>query len=157
MQACVKAQELMSWILPSFLCFIFNIIFLKLIVACRLCVIYVRELIPMCRLWLHGLYWLYGPHCPLSPERPLNLITHSWHGYIFSITGHLSSVQSFDAFFIVSPHYFWTISWVASEMSHSILAIKWYQNNGIQEQMLVLTLLILQTKYSGFEGQYHAC
>ena len=29
------------------------------------------------KMWLHGLYGLYGPHCPLSPERPLNLITHS--------------------------------------------------------------------------------
>ena len=26
---------------------------------------------------LHGLYGLYGPRCPLSPERPFNLITHS--------------------------------------------------------------------------------
>ena len=31
-------------------------------------------MIPMYRLWLHGLYGLYGPRCPLSPERPLNLI-----------------------------------------------------------------------------------
>ena len=30
-------------------------------------------------LWLHSLYGLYGPHCPLSPERLLNLITHSLH------------------------------------------------------------------------------
>ena len=29
------------------------------------------------RLWLHGFYGLYGPRCPLTPERPLNLITHS--------------------------------------------------------------------------------
>ena len=33
-------------------------------------------MIPMYRLWLHGLYGLYGPHCPLSPGRLLNLITH---------------------------------------------------------------------------------
>ena len=26
---------------------------------------------------LHSLYGLYGPSCPLSPERPLNLITHT--------------------------------------------------------------------------------
>ena len=36
-----------------------------------------KIMIPMYRLWLHCLYGLYGPHCPLSPERPLNLITHS--------------------------------------------------------------------------------
>ena len=32
---------------------------------------------PMYKLWLHSLYGLYGPQCPLSPKRPLNLITHS--------------------------------------------------------------------------------
>ena len=31
-------------------------------------------MISMYRLWLHG---LYGPRCPLSPERLLNLITHT--------------------------------------------------------------------------------
>ena len=37
----------------------------------RLWVIYLRTImIPMYRLWLHG---LYVPRCPLSPERPLNL------------------------------------------------------------------------------------
>ena len=35
------------------------------------------EWIPMYRLWLHGLYGLYRHRCLLSPERPLNLITHS--------------------------------------------------------------------------------
>ena len=49
----------------------------KWIVACRLWVIYVRE----DRLWLHSLYGLYGPRFPLSPERPLNLITHSLVAY----------------------------------------------------------------------------
>ena len=40
-------------------------------------------MITVYRLWLHGLYRLYGPCCPLSPERPLNLITHSlpWRLY----------------------------------------------------------------------------
>ena len=46
------------------------------------------------RLWLHGLYGLYGPCCLVSPERLLNLITRplSWltKGTIkLSITGHL--------------------------------------------------------------------
>ena len=36
-----------------------------------------KIMIPMYALWLHGLYGLYGPRCPLSPERLLNLITHS--------------------------------------------------------------------------------
>ena len=30
-------------------------------------------------IWLHSLYGLYGPRCLPSPERPLNLITHSLH------------------------------------------------------------------------------
>ena len=36
-----------------------------------------KIMIPMYRLWLHGLCGLYGPRCLLSPERPLNFITHS--------------------------------------------------------------------------------
>ena len=36
-----------------------------------------KIMIPIYGLWLHGLYGLYGPCCPLSPERPLNFITHS--------------------------------------------------------------------------------
>ena len=36
-----------------------------------------KIVIPIYRLWLHGLYGLYGPRNPLSPERPLNLITQS--------------------------------------------------------------------------------
>ena len=41
-----------------------------------------KIMIPMYRLWLHGLYGLYGPCCPMSAERLLNLITHSltWQG-----------------------------------------------------------------------------
>ena len=34
-------------------------------------------MIPMYRLWLHGLCGLYGPCCRLSPEKLLNLINHS--------------------------------------------------------------------------------
>ena len=50
-----------------------------------------KIIIPMYRLWLHGLYGLYGPRCPLSPKSPINLISlslslslslavHSGHG-----------------------------------------------------------------------------
>ena len=56
--------------------------FSKSIMACRLCVMWGKIMIPMYRLWLHSLYGLHGPRCPQSPERPLNLITHSLtHGY----------------------------------------------------------------------------
>ena len=33
--------------------------------------------IPMYRLWLNSLYGLYGPRCPLSSKRPMNLISLS--------------------------------------------------------------------------------
>ena len=36
-----------------------------------------KIMIPMYRMWLQGVYGLYGPRCPMSPERMLNLITHS--------------------------------------------------------------------------------
>ena len=36
-----------------------------------------KIMIPIYRLWLHGSYGLYGPRCPLFPEKLLNLITHS--------------------------------------------------------------------------------
>ena len=36
-----------------------------------------KIIIPMYRLWLHGLYGLYGPQCPLSPKRLINLISLS--------------------------------------------------------------------------------
>ena len=63
---------------PRFFMFYIYIFFLKFIVTC----IYVLSMwgnimIPMYRLWLHGLYGLYGPWCPLSPKKLLNLVTHS--------------------------------------------------------------------------------
>ena len=36
-----------------------------------------KIIIPMYRLWLHGLYGLYGPRYPLSPKRLINLISLS--------------------------------------------------------------------------------
>ena len=36
-----------------------------------------KIIIPMYRLWLHSLYGLYGPRCPLSQKRPINLISLS--------------------------------------------------------------------------------
>ena len=36
----------------------------------------------MVKAWLHGLCGLRGPRCPLSPKRPLNLITHSLEAWI---------------------------------------------------------------------------
>ena len=36
-----------------------------------------KIIIPVYRLWLNGLYGLYGPRCPLSSKRPINLISLS--------------------------------------------------------------------------------
>ena len=61
----------------TFFVFLFNIFFLKVWpLDCGLSM-WGKIMVPMYRLWLHGLYGLYGPRCPLSPKRPLNLITHS--------------------------------------------------------------------------------
>ena len=37
-----------------------------------------KIIIPMYRLWLNSLYGLYGPWCPLSSKRLINLISLSW-------------------------------------------------------------------------------
>ena len=60
----------------TFLCFFFNIFFLKSKlwpVDCGLSM-WGKIMIWMYWQWLHD---LHGPCCPMSPERPLNLITHS--------------------------------------------------------------------------------
>ena len=36
-----------------------------------------KIIIPMYKLWLNGLYGLYGPRCPLFSKRPINLISLS--------------------------------------------------------------------------------
>ena len=49
-----------------------------------------KILIPMYRLWLHSLYGLYGPRCPLSPKRSINLISLSLeHSMSESVTTKL--------------------------------------------------------------------
>ena len=48
--------------------------------------------IPMCRLWLHCLYGLHGPQCPLSQKRLLNLLTHSLIQWDFLL--HLQDYNS---------------------------------------------------------------
>ena len=43
-----------------------------------------KIIIPMYRLWLNGLYGLYGPRCPLFSKRPINLISLSLYSLIHS-------------------------------------------------------------------------
>ena len=62
---------------PHFFCASFLISFSKFwLVDCVLSM-WGKIMIQMYRLWLHGLYGLYGPQCLMSPKRLLNLITHS--------------------------------------------------------------------------------
>ena len=49
-----------------------------------------KIIIPMYRLWLHGLYGLYGPQCLLSPKRPINL-TH-WGRVTHICVGNLTII-----------------------------------------------------------------
>ena len=69
----------------TFFVYYFDCFFLRLIITCRLWVIYVRELFPMyIRLWLHSLYGLYGPRCPVPKKADklnLSLSVHYWFRY----------------------------------------------------------------------------
>ena len=51
------------------------VFFLRLIITCIS--MWGKIIIPMYRLWLNGLYGLYGPRCPLFSKRPINLISLS--------------------------------------------------------------------------------
>ena len=81
----------------TFFLYYFNCFFLRLIITCRLWVIYVREDILMYRLWLNGLYGLYGPRCPLSSKRPINLISFS---LLFLVNNILAGLWLNCIFFI---------------------------------------------------------
>ena len=61
---------------------------------------FVRGIIPMYWLCLHGLYRLYGPRCPLSPKRPINLISLSPGKF----PAKRPVTRSFDIFFDLRPN-----------------------------------------------------
>ena len=101
--------------------------------ACRLWVIYVRWgkiMIPTYRLWLHS---LYGPRCLLSPERPLNLITHSLNCILIPPTSMLVPKFENQTFFLDSRHKkrpfstqivdFW------GTIKHALLSKTWFFSN----------------------------
>ena len=70
------------WLLENFecICILHHTCPLELLqlLKCQLSM-WGKIIIPMYRLWLHGLYGLYGPRCPLSPKRPINLISLYWN------------------------------------------------------------------------------
>ena len=56
-----------------------------------------KIIIPMYRLWLNGLYGLYGPRCPLFSKRPINLISLSLSfiksGILHTLKFHLHTLS----------------------------------------------------------------
>ena len=52
-----------------------------------------KIIIPMYRLWLNGLYGLYGPRCPLFSKRPINLISLSLSCLGFNVLRKYCSIQ----------------------------------------------------------------
>ena len=59
-----------------------------------------KIIIPMYRLWLNGLYGLYGPRCPLFSKRPINLISLS-----LSLLSWFEPLLIFNQLYIVSELY----------------------------------------------------
>ena len=51
-----------------------------------------KIIIPMYRLWLNGLYGLYGPRCPLFSKRPINLISLS----LYMLISHMFPKRCLD-------------------------------------------------------------
>ena len=64
----------------------------------------------MYRLWLYSLYRLYGPRCPLSPKRPINLISFS----VIEIRNirllHVENCLWFKNICTSSSHFYWECS-----------------------------------------------
>ena len=92
-----------------------------------------KIIIPMYRLWLHSLYGLYGPQCPLSPKRPINLISLSLsvvRGIHWSPRGKGPTVWSFDLFFAVS-HYHAFEQTVELLVTSDALMLRWHHCNAI--------------------------
>ena len=88
-----------------------------------------KIMIPMYRLWLRG---LYGPHCPLSLERPLNLITHSLThccALVVALKNMFLSNYSQAPFWLAWKKFFWCkTSWFWI----SILWASWQMVNPVQ-------------------------
>ena len=73
-----------------------------------------KILIPMYIVWLPCLYGLYGLQCLLSPERPLNLITHSLASVLLSLHYCIWHCGIFDPgvkIFHTSTRLYWTLLW----------------------------------------------
>ena len=76
-----------------------------------------KIIIPMYRLWLNGLYGLYGPRCPLSSKRPINLIS-------LSLSLSSSYRHSLGCFTTPGKNYKWffTVSHFGGEKQHFVFS-----------------------------------
>ena len=66
-------------------------------------------IIPMYRLWLHGLYGLYGPWCPLVPKRLMNLISLSL-SFLIAVNRETCSTDEHDFKTLIFPYWLVCIS-----------------------------------------------
>ena len=87
-----------------------------------------KIIIPMYRLWLNGLYGLYGPRCPLSSKRPINLISLSLspmrasYEVSFELWGVFREVKVWFMFFLCNYHAVSNIVWYLTAVTQQF----WY-------------------------------
>ena len=86
-----------------------------------------KIIIPMYRLWLNGLYGLYGPRCPLSSKRPINLISLSlslWSSYAIWRNKSLSTLAQVMACCLTAPSHHLNHCWL------TISVVLWHSPEG---------------------------
>ena len=88
-----------------------------------------KIIIPMYRLWLNGLYGLYGPRCPLFLKRPINLISLSLNMFKTNITRWCNSKQC------ASLDVFWKSRFAASCLSFISNWCAWCGNDDLFHQI----------------------
>ena len=74
-------------------------------------------------LWLNGLYGLYGPRCPLSSKRPINLIS-------LSLSTHVPPTPAFPNFYSSSTvsHKHSRLNFTDAEICHKgPLLLTWFK------------------------------
>ena len=75
-----------------------------------------KIIIPMYRLWLHGLYGLYGPRCPLSPKRLINLIISLSYKEVWCSWPLLTDLLYIGTLSSPCRHGMKTLKWCSTEL-----------------------------------------
>ena len=90
-----------------------------------------KIIIPMYRLWLNGLYGLYGPRCPLSSKRPINLISLSLSRHMASLGLSELKISTFP---LIIQHWDSAGSWNPSScIVKNMAAAVWHKEPGNQQ------------------------